>query len=38
MNRPNLYYHTVDLLIDAYNNEKLFHGKCVASERFAVDI
>jgi len=30
MNRPNLYQKTVNLLLDAYNNETLKHGNCYA--------
>lgn len=30
MNRKELYYKTVDILLDAYNNEELFHGNCDA--------
>lgn len=30
MNRSELYYKTVDVLIDAYNNGELEHGNCDA--------
>ena len=30
MNRPELYQKTVDLLLDAYNNNDLEHGDCSA--------
>lgn len=30
MNRPDLYQKTVDLLLDAYNNQTLKHGDCTA--------
>jgi len=30
MNRSELYYHSVDVLLDAYNDKKLKHGDCTA--------